>query len=94
MRDEAAKAEQQRLHALQRQADRVEALLREGTLTPAEQDRLIAEVRDVCRRLFPDKLYAFDLIYQPRFERARREPQATSPGPPPRPPDAPGSEPP
>jgi hypothetical protein len=71
MQSEAAKAEERRLRALQRQADRVEALLRSGGLTQPEQERLIAEVRAACRRLFPDKLHAFDLIYMPRFERAR-----------------------
>jgi hypothetical protein len=32
-------------------------------------ERRIQEVRELCGRLFPDKLELFDLIYRPRFQR-------------------------
>jgi hypothetical protein len=66
----AVAAETRRLRAMQRVADRAEIRLGRGGLSKRQQARLIAEARVACTRLFPDKLYLFDIIYMPRFRRA------------------------
>jgi hypothetical protein len=83
--EDVAAKETRRLRELQRIVDRVEGLLRRGGLSAARSEELIAEAREACRRLFPDKLDVFDLIYLPRFQRAMAE--APSPDSPPSPGD-------
>ncbi|MFQ6098906.1 MAG: hypothetical protein ACE5O2_14345 [Armatimonadota bacterium] len=71
--------ETRRLRELQRAVDRVEATLRCGGLSEKEQRALIAHARDKCLHLFPDKMDVFELIYEPRFERAIAEARASDP---------------
>ncbi|MFQ6133808.1 MAG: hypothetical protein ACE5R4_17335 [Armatimonadota bacterium] len=67
------------MRALQRQAERVEALLRTTDFTEGQRSCLMDDARDAWKRLCPDKLDVFDMVYVPRFERAIEEYQKAHP---------------
>ena len=45
------------------------AVLRQGRLSRAEADELVAAVRHRALELFPDKGHVFDLVLAPRLQR-------------------------
>lgn len=73
----AAQRQRRRRRALQRAAARVEALLRTTDFTESQRRHLIADAREACQLLCPDKLDVFDMIYVPRFEKAIQHYQET-----------------
>ena len=48
-------------------------------MTLEDAREMVAAVRQTALRLFPDKAFAFDLIYLPRFRRLLAERYGTSP---------------
>jgi len=47
--------------------------IQQGDLTLGEASEIVVDVRRAALNLFPGKELAFELIYQPRFERAIQE---------------------
>jgi hypothetical protein len=67
-------AELQRLRRLQIMVGMVLSVLRQDPdLTPAAARAMMADCRNAALAMFPGKELAFDLIYQPRLERALEE---------------------
>ena len=86
MADPAAVAEEQaRADRLRRTVDVACAVLRQGRLSRAEAESLVADTRRRALALFPDKEYVFDLVLAPRFRRILDEfcPRGRSVCPPP-----------
>jgi hypothetical protein len=70
MADPAAVAEEQgRADRLRRTVDVACAVLRQGRLTRAEAEALVAGTRRRALELFPGKGDVFDLVLAPRFRR-------------------------
>jgi len=70
MVDPAAAAEEQaRADRLRRTVDVACAVLRQGRLSRAEAEALVADTRRRALALFPDKGDVFDLVLAPRFRR-------------------------
>ena len=70
----AAAAEKTRARLLAKAVDgALAAILGSGVMELEQAQALARRVRRLAERLFPDKMRAFDLIYQPRLERAIRE---------------------
>jgi hypothetical protein len=68
--DPAAIAEeQQRADRLRRVVDVCCALLRQGRLSRAEGERVVALAREQALALFPGRGDVFDLVLAPRFRR-------------------------
>jgi hypothetical protein len=68
--DPAALAEEQRrADTLRRTVDVAAAVIRQGHLTRAEGEALVATTRRRALELFPDKESVFDLVLAPRFAR-------------------------
>src|SRR5262249_13591714 len=66
--------ERRRLRRLQMMVGTVLTVLRQDAdLTPATARAMIANCRNAALTMFPGKEMAFDLIYQPRLERALQE---------------------
>jgi len=66
--------ERRKLRRLQMMVGMVLSVLRQDTeLTPATAHAMIANCRSAALTMFPGKELAFDLIYQPRLERALQE---------------------
>ncbi|HMF90800.1 MAG TPA: hypothetical protein VKL40_09165 [Candidatus Angelobacter sp.] len=66
--------ERRRLRRLQMMVGMVLSVLRQDAeLTPARARAMIANCRNAALTMFPGKEMAFDLIYQPRLERALQE---------------------
>ena len=61
--------EQRRADRLRRTVDVACALLRQGRLTRAEAEAVVAATRDQALALFPGKDEVFDLVLAPRFRR-------------------------
>ena len=74
MVDPAAAAEEQaRADRLRRTVDVACAVLRQGRLSRAEAEALVAETRRRALALFPGKEDVFDLVLAPRFRRIVEE---------------------
>ena len=72
--DPAAVAdEQRRADRLRRTVDVACALLRQGRLTRAEGEAVVAVAREQALGLFPGKGDVFDLVLGPRFRRVLDE---------------------
>lgn len=72
--DPAALAEEQRrADRLRRAVDVAAAVIRQGRLTRAEAEALVATTRRRALELFPDKESVFDLVLAPRFARLVEE---------------------
>ncbi len=72
--DPAAVAdEQRRAERLRRTVDVACAVLRQGRLTRAEGEAVVALAREQALRLFPGKGDVFDLVLGPRFRRVLDE---------------------
>jgi hypothetical protein len=65
----AVEEEQRRADRLRRVVDVACAVLRQGHLTPAEGEAVVALARDQALRLFPGRGDVFDLVLAPRFRR-------------------------
>jgi len=66
---EAAAEEQRRADRLRRTVDVACAVLRQGRLTRAEGEAVVAVAREQVLALFPGKGDVFDLVLAPRFGR-------------------------
>jgi hypothetical protein len=74
MTDPKALAEEERrIRRLQRTVDLALFYLAVGPLDRRAAEALVDQVRAKALELFPDKGETFDLIYQPRFNRALAE---------------------
>ena len=74
MADPTAVAEEQaRADRLRRTVDVACAVLRQGRLSRAEAEALVADTRRRALALFPDKEHVFDLVLAPRFRRILEE---------------------
>jgi len=74
MVDPAAAAEEQaRADRLRRTVDVACAVLRQGGLSRAEAEALVADTRRRALALFPGKEDVFDLVLAPRFRRIVEE---------------------
>jgi len=74
MADPAAVAEEQaRADRLRRTVDVACAVLRQGQLSRAEAEALVADTRRRALALFPGKEDVFDLVLAPRFRRIVEE---------------------
>jgi hypothetical protein len=74
MDDPAAVAEEQaRADRLRRTVDVACAVLRQGRLSRAEAEALVADTRRRALALFPGKEEVFDLVLAPRFRRIVEE---------------------
>jgi len=69
----AVTEEQRRADRLRRAVDVACALLRQGRLTRAEGDAVVAVAREQALSLFPGKEEVFDLVLAPRFRRVLDE---------------------
>ena len=58
-----------RVRRLQREADRICALILREDIPAADIAIERAGLREVCARLFPDRLGLYDMIYESRFAR-------------------------
>jgi hypothetical protein len=65
--------EDKRVRELQRLVDFTCCVLRQQAMSLEEAERLIAGVKKMALRLFPDKEQTFDLIYGARFRRILME---------------------
>ena len=74
MADPAAAAQEQaRADRLRRTVDVACALLRQGHLSRAQAEALVADTRRRALALFPGKEDVFDLVLAPRFQRIIEE---------------------
>jgi len=81
MVDPGAVAEEQaRADRLRRTVDVACAVLRQGGLSRAEAEALVADTRRRALELFPGKEDVFDLVLAPRFERIIEEFTRGTPG--------------
>jgi len=62
-------AEGRRLRRLQRGADRLCSLILHRGVPEAEVRRERDRLRATCRRLFPDRMELFEMIFERRFDR-------------------------
>ncbi len=69
----AAEEEQARADRLRRTVDVACAVLRQGGLSRAEAEELVADTRRRALALFPGKEDVFDLVLAPRFTRIVEE---------------------
>ena len=71
--DQAAREEEEerrKIRRLQWMVDMVLSVLRQDPgLTLMEATEMVANCRSAALAMFPDKEFAFDLIYKPRFQR-------------------------
>ena len=61
--------ERRRVRELRTSVDLACAVLRQGRLSRAEADDIVAAVRRRALALFPDKVHVFDLVLAPRLQR-------------------------
>ena len=74
MTEEEAKIEEEkRIRQLQRVVDFACCVLSQQAMSVEDAQRLIAGVKEMALRLFPDKEQTFDLIYGARFRRILME---------------------
>ena len=69
----AVTEEQRRADCLRRTVDVACAVLRQGRLTRAEGEAVVALAREQALGLFPGKSDVFDLVLAPRFRRVLDE---------------------
>jgi hypothetical protein len=67
-------AEARKVRRLQLMMDLVLNVIGQNDAMPVEEaSELVASARRAALNMFPDKELAYDLIYQPRFQRLMRE---------------------
>lgn len=72
-RDEERIEEDKKVRQLQRVVDFACCVLRQQAMSLEDAQGLIAGVKEMALRLFPDKEHTFELIYGARFRRILRE---------------------
>lgn len=70
---QALMEENKKIRMLRISSDMLIQILMTTPVSPSRAVELVAGVRDLAVRLFPEKGETFDLIYVPRFIRALRE---------------------
>ena len=65
--------EGRRARRLQLMVQCVMSVIVQGSLSIEEASELVASTKRAALSLFPDKEFAYDLIYQPRLQRLMRE---------------------
>ena len=65
--------ENRKVRRLQIVVDLVSNVIRQSDLPIEEALEMVASTRRYALQLFPDKEFAYDLIYQPRFRRLLSE---------------------
>jgi hypothetical protein len=65
--------ESRRVHRLQMLVNLVTSVISQGNLPIEEASELVASTKRAALNLFPDKEFAYDLIYKPRLQRLMRE---------------------
>jgi hypothetical protein len=66
--------ERRKIRRLQLMMDTVLSILRQASnLTPEEAKEIVTNCKGAALAMFPDKEFAFDLIYKPRLERVLAE---------------------
>ena len=65
--------ENRRLRRLQLMVSLVMNVISQGNLPVEEAAQLVASTKQAALNLFPDKEFAYDLIYKPRLQRLMRE---------------------
>ncbi len=63
----------QKMDVLKRAADRVCCLILNSEYPQVDVDIERAKVRQLCKRLFPDRVGLFDMIYGSRFDRLEEQ---------------------
>lgn len=69
----AQRAEEEKLSRLQRAAERVCTLILVTDIPAVDIAIERRQARELCQRLFPDRIDLFELIYESRFERLWRQ---------------------
>ncbi len=62
-----------KMNVLKRAADRVCCLILNSEYPQVDVDIERAKVRQLCERLFPDRIGLFDMIYGSRFDRLEEQ---------------------
>jgi hypothetical protein len=66
--------ERRKIRRLQLMMDMVMSVIsQDASLTLEEASEMVANTRRAALAMFPDKEFAFDLIYKPRLQRVMRE---------------------
>ncbi len=65
--------ENKRIRRLQIMINMVTSVLCQADLTIEEASELVASAKRAALAMFPDKEFAFDIIYKPRLQRVLRE---------------------
>jgi hypothetical protein len=65
--------ENKRIRRLQMMINMVTSVLCQADLTIEEASELVASAKRAALAMFPDKEFAFDIIYKPRLQRVLRE---------------------
>jgi hypothetical protein len=71
--DAEIQEESRRVRRLQMLVNLVTSVISQGNLPVEEASELVASTRQAALNLFPDKEFAYDLIYKPRLQRLMRE---------------------
>jgi hypothetical protein len=70
---EAIREESRKVRRLQLLVNLVSSVISQGNLPVEEASQLVASTKQAALNLFPDKEFAFDLIYKPRLQRLMQE---------------------
>jgi hypothetical protein len=73
MDEKEIRDENRRIRYLRMVIDLSMVTIQGGDLSPEQARKVVEDARQVACNLFPGKEDVFDLIYQPRFERAIHE---------------------
>ena len=73
MNEKEIREENRRIRFLRMLVDLSVVAIQGGDLSLKQSHKMVAEVRQAACNLFPGKEEAFDLIYQPRFNRVIHE---------------------
>jgi hypothetical protein len=65
--------ESRRIRRLQLIVSLVTSVISQGNMPIEEASELVASTRRAALNMFPDKEFAYDLIYRPRLQRLLRE---------------------
>ncbi len=65
--------ENKRIRRLQMMINMVTSVLCQSDLTIEEASELVASAKRAALAMFPDKEFAYDIIYKPRLQRVLRE---------------------
>jgi hypothetical protein len=65
--------ESRRVRRLQVLVNLVTSVIAQGNLPIEEASQLVASTKTAALKMFPDKEFAYDLIYKPRLQRLMQE---------------------